>query len=234
MNNEIPLAELPGWPEDLEGILQVEWPEDPDSIFKVEWPDWPLDAGPLPRELRSPHTAAYNVLLKLDAWGVSEWGFQMHELIAEIFLPLWKKNAEPDDQIDQLLELCEAGKDPGELVVDIVAAMCARAFRTQSNGEIDIAWSYAVDAESWLGTLFMGTVGLDVRRRMAKKGSDATHVANRADKERVFAWCDENMNRFTSMDAAAFDIAETFVPQKFRAVRKWMTDWNRLRSTGTE
>lgn len=221
MNNEIPLADLPDWTEDIE------------AIFKVEWPDWPIDAGPLPRELRSPHTAAYNVLSKLDAWCVSEWGFQTHELTAELFLPLWEKNDEPDEQIEQLLELCEAGQDPEELVVNIVATMCARAFRTQSNGEIDIAWSYAVDAESWLGTLFLGSVGFDIRRRMAKKGSDATHAANRADKEKVFAWCDENMNRFESMDAAAFDIAETFVTQKFRAVRKWMTEWKKLRSAGT-
>ena len=213
MQIEIPLADLPGWPEHLEGICKLEWPE-----------EWPMEMGTPPRELRTPHT---------DAWGVSEWGFQTYELIAELFLPLWEKNDEPDEQIEQLLELCKAGQDPEELVVNIVATMCARAFRTQSNSEIDIAWSYAVDAESWLGTLFLGSVGFDTRQRMAKKGSDATHVGNRADKEKVFAWCDENMNRFDSMDAAAFDIAETFVPQKFRAVRRWMTDWKRLRSAGT-
>jgi hypothetical protein len=35
------------------------------------------------------------------------------------------------------------------------------------------------------------------------------------------------------MDDAAFDIAGTFVDQKFRAVREWMTEWKKLRSAGT-
>jgi hypothetical protein len=67
---------------------------------------------------------------------------------------------------------------------------------------------------------------------MAKKGSDERHGPNRESKQKVFAWCDENMGRFKSMDDAAWDIAETFVPQKFRAVREWMTEWKKLRSTG--
>ena len=60
------------------------------------------------------------------------------------------------------------------------------------------------------------------------------HEESRARKQLVFHWCDENMNRFTSMDEAAFDIAETFVPQKFRTVREWMTEWRKLRPTGTQ
>ena len=60
------------------------------------------------------------------------------------------------------------------------------------------------------------------------------HEESRARKQQVFHWCDENMNRFTSMDEAAFDIAETFVPQKFRTVREWMTEWRKLRPTGTQ
>ena len=59
------------------------------------------------------------------------------------------------------------------------------------------------------------------------------HGDNHAAKAKVFAWCDTNMTRFSSMDDAALDIAETFVPQKFRAVRGWMTEWKKLRSAGT-
>ena len=59
------------------------------------------------------------------------------------------------------------------------------------------------------------------------------HEESRARKQQVFHWCDENMNRFTSMDEAALDIAEAFVPEKFRTVRDWMTEWRKLRRTGT-
>jgi hypothetical protein len=59
------------------------------------------------------------------------------------------------------------------------------------------------------------------------------HSKSRADKQLVFAWCEENIHRFGSMDDAAMDIAETFVPQKFRTVRDWMTEWKKLRSAST-
>ena len=72
----------------------------------------------------------------------------------------------------------------------------------------------------------------NVRATQAAK-AHKRHAESRARKQQVFHWCDENMNRFTSMDDAAFDIAETFVPEKFRAVRDWLTEWKKLRSTGT-
>ena len=71
------------------------------------------------------------------------------------------------------------------------------------------------------------------RLSMALMGAEARHKENRVDKAKVFSWCDDNMSRFSSMDDAALDIAQTFVPQKFRAVRGWMTDWRKLRSAGT-
>jgi hypothetical protein len=68
-----------------------------------------------------------------------------------------------------------------------------------------------------------------IPRRNAMK----RHAGNHADKAKVFAWCDENISRFKSMDDAAFDIAENLVDQKFRAVREWMTEWKKLRSAST-
>lgn len=59
------------------------------------------------------------------------------------------------------------------------------------------------------------------------------HEESRARKQQVFHWCAENLTRFTSMDEAAQDIAETFVPEKFRTVRDWITEWRKLRPTGT-
>ncbi|ABD70543.1 hypothetical protein Rfer_2831 [Rhodoferax ferrireducens T118] len=59
------------------------------------------------------------------------------------------------------------------------------------------------------------------------------HSASRANKAKVFYWCDDNMHLHDSMDDAAWDIAETFVPEKFRAVRDWMTEWKKLRSAST-
>ena len=59
------------------------------------------------------------------------------------------------------------------------------------------------------------------------------HSKHHASKQMVFAWCDTNMHLWPVMDEAAWDIAQTFIPEKFRAVRNWMTEWKKLRSTGT-
>ncbi len=65
---------------------------------------------------------------------------------------------------------------------------------------------------------------------LAKESAVKRHAGARANKAKVFAWCDENISRFKSMDDAALDIAESFIPQKFRTVRDWMTEWRKLRS----
>lgn len=71
------------------------------------------------------------------------------------------------------------------------------------------------------------------RAATARKAAFASHEKNRIDKQTVFTWCDSNMSRFSSMDEAALDIAESFVPQKFRTVRTWMTEWKKLRSASS-
>ena len=64
----------------------------------------------------------------------------------------------------------------------------------------------------------------------ARESANKRHTANREAKEKVFTWCDENMARFRSMEKAAEDIAETFVPQSAATIRGWMTEWKKLRA----
>ncbi|MDN6883909.1 hypothetical protein QMO14_09905 [Variovorax sp. CAN2819] len=71
------------------------------------------------------------------------------------------------------------------------------------------------------------------RSNLARSAANARHAENRALKLDVFAWCDENMVKAPSMDAAASQIAGTLVPVAWRTVRDWMTEWKRLRSAGT-
>jgi hypothetical protein len=70
----------------------------------------------------------------------------------------------------------------------------------------------------------------DFSTERARRAAQKKHQKNRDAKALVFEWCDKNMSRFNSMDDAAMDIAESFIPQKFRAVRDWMTEWKKLRS----
>jgi len=110
-------------------------------------------------------------------------------------------------------------------------AHCVKALRTDKRYP-NTAWSYLADAR-YLTGLLCGRMSVESALSQSMRGTDERHRTNRVHKKAVFAWCDDNMYRFSSMDDAALDIAESFVPQKFRAVRKWMTEWKKLRSTGT-
>lgn len=59
------------------------------------------------------------------------------------------------------------------------------------------------------------------------------HAENHAMKSEVFKWLDDNMQNFTSMDKAAEAIAGKLQPIAFRTARDWVSDWKKLRSTGT-
>ena len=85
-----------------------------------------------------------------------------------------------------------------------------------------------LDVHSLLEILMQSDVMFAAQK--ARNSAAASHAKDRAHKEQVFAWCDENMHRFKRMDDAAIDIAETFVPNPFSTVRGWMTDWKKLRS----
>ena len=88
-----------------------------------------------------------------------------------------------------------------------------------------------IDGESIIDLLELVLAHADTTRARIK--AVKRHAENHEMKAKVFEWCDENMPRFKSMDDAAFDIAGTFIPQKFRTVREWMTEWKKLRSAST-
>ncbi len=64
----------------------------------------------------------------------------------------------------------------------------------------------------------------------ASKAAIMRHAENRAMKAQVFAWCDENMAQFQSMDRAAESIAGKLVPVAFRTARDWIGAWRKERS----
>lgn len=67
----------------------------------------------------------------------------------------------------------------------------------------------------------------------ASKAAIVRHAENRAMKAQVFAWCNENMAQFQSMDRAAETIAGKLVPVSFRTARDWIGAWRKARSART-
>ncbi|MBN9405818.1 MAG: hypothetical protein J0I00_10390 [Burkholderiales bacterium] len=61
----------------------------------------------------------------------------------------------------------------------------------------------------------------------------ARHAENYAMRKDVFDWLDKNPPKPRGKDAAAQAIAGKVVPISFRAARKWIDEWEKLRSTGT-
>lgn len=96
------------------------------------------------------------------------------------------------------------------------------------SSEIDVAIRKHLTAENIWCFMYMASkvIGRDHAREIARY----RHLKSARSKMKVFEWCDNNMHLFKSMDAAALDIAETFIPEKFRTVRDYMTEWKKLRS----
>lgn len=73
----------------------------------------------------------------------------------------------------------------------------------------------------------------EARTLLGILGANAAHKENRSCKADAFAWLDANFSTCKSMDAAAEAMAGKIVPQKFRTVRDWVTEWKKLRSAST-
>lgn len=121
----------------------------------------------------------------------------------------------------------------GAIVVATSAEMLAQKCIKELDGDdAEAAIVAALTAQSLLtkavGVILGVKIGAQAKR--VAKAAGVRHAKSRENRERVFAWCDENMSLFPSMDKAAEDIAETFIDEKFRTVRDWMTDWKKLRS----
>lgn len=75
-------------------------------------------------------------------------------------------------------------------------------------------------------------LGSLLRRINAREGAVARHQENRTLKAEVFAHLDANPPPYRGKDKAAESIAGKLVPVSFRTARKWIDDWEKLRSAG--
>lgn len=71
------------------------------------------------------------------------------------------------------------------------------------------------------------------RSAKASQRANLGHAENRAMKQEVFVWLDQNMKLFKSMDAAASAVAGKVAPIKWRTARDWVGEWKKVRSAGT-
>lgn len=117
----------------------------------------------------------------------------------------------------------------------ISLACCKDAVTHLKNGDRSACLTSVGEANQWMGFMLGTLSGFNSNKALtesAKLKANKRHEPNHENRKKVFAWCEENMDRFSSMDAAAFDIAETFVPNKFRTVRDWLSEWRKLQSAG--
>lgn len=62
--------------------------------------------------------------------------------------------------------------------------------------------------------------------------SHIRHAENRAMKQEVFKWLDDNMQNYKSMEAAATAITGGIAPIAWSTARRWVSEWKKLSSTG--
>ena len=132
-------------------------------------------------------------------------------------------------------------KDKNEFTVALISAQACyfavQALRAEANGQLLEAWSWISKANYWFGVT-VGAMDFNGEKPesasdFAKRGADERHIENRAMKADIFQWLEANMSNFKSMDAAAEGIAGKVAPIKFRTAREWVSQWKKIRSTGT-
>jgi len=120
-------------------------------------------------------------------------------------------------------------------IMHVACAFAIQAMKAEVNSTA--AWLHACEAKQWLGIL-QGTIsGRGMQKNIAattfsSRGLDKRHAENRAMKANVLAWCDQNIEKYKSLDKAAEAIAGKEVPVSFRTVRAWIGEWKKLRATG--
>lgn len=72
------------------------------------------------------------------------------------------------------------------------------------------------------------------KKTIAVRGAAARHAPTRDAKRTVFDHLDKNPPKPRGKDSAALAMAETLVSEKFRTVRRWIDEWEKLRVTGKE
>lgn len=64
--------------------------------------------------------------------------------------------------------------------------------------------------------------------------AEKRHKEHKDMKKDIFEWLDKNWTGEKSKDATAAELSGKEVPASFRAIRKWITEWDKLRSTSKE
>lgn len=164
------------------------------------------------------------------------------KFLEKIFNGMWEGNDTGDEQESILNNWSDDQPNEMQQLALIQASFtsCAyavEAMKAQRELKLLQAWRSISKSNYWLG-IVIGTWSLrknqpESIKDFAKRGAQARHSENRAMKREVFTWLDHHMVEYKSMDSAAEAIARNQAPVKFRTARDWISEWKKLRPTGS-
>lgn len=188
----------------------------------------------------------YGLIQIWELWNLND----RYDFLENIYKGMWDdESCSGQSQCDELKKTEDLTDWNGEAfvpgfkpaIIQIATAQVACAFAIQAmkaKKSSATAWSYACEANQWLGILQGIISGRGMQKNepslFAISGADARHAENRQMKAAVFAWCDANMATQPSMDRAASAVAGKEVPVTFRTARAWIGEWKKnMRPAGT-
>ncbi|WP_431509887.1 hypothetical protein [Variovorax sp. DAIF25] len=137
---------------------------------------------------------------------------------------LWKQ-AEANVKIQAERYDAERARRPAAIQRARAFLTFLKTVPTLTQEELQNNFARLMDPDSMFELLWL--VEEDGIVRQAQRLATRKNAENRQMKEQVFEWCDDNLDKFSSMDDAAIAVAGKVVPVKFRAVRQWMTEWRK-------
>jgi len=194
----------------------------------------------VPRDKRTPTTCAFNAVQVAINWQIDLFETcteKSHEEATSDFFDLFKSAWEDDSTsgdkvIDEMFSASKEAEEKSENIPALIhVAWAVISYTVQAwkahiiDKNIELAWTYAVDANYWAGIL-NGTnsymLSNDILSSNARKAADERHKSNRIVSEKIKHWYIEEGYKFKSKDKAAESAQDKF-NRSFRTIRKHIT-----------
>ena len=155
---------------------------------------------------------------------------------------IWVENITSATELDELLKEYKGVAEEYDRVqvLQLSRISCAhvcQAIKNINGPNHPDAWIEFGEGAFWagaaIGAMAIIEKSLASMNDFSRLGAVARHAENHAMKADVFKWLDQNMHKHGSADSAAEAIFGKVVPVTFRTAQLWVSQWKKLRSTGT-
>ena len=184
-----------------------------------------------------PHAEDYEYFSVLALWLIGDsiealnWSWDKGPIVAESEQLLGNRKAAElgqlfDDVTQALQDFGGANEEGIRLAQAGEAAI--RAMAALGEAQLHKAEQESTSLLASFAETFPRQVAAQVKSDAGRTAAAGRHKENHQMKKEVMEWCEENLAKYRSMDAAADAVAGKLVPVKFRTARNWIAEYRKV------